>query len=176
MGLQELGKTEWLHHHSVYMSIPISHFIPPTNLLVTMFVCYICDSRKCTLGEQWLWESNSSCSLIYSQSHQMCLTVCRGSLGNLVHWSKGVRVSECCVTGSSNGSRQTKYNMMCTGGSVLILLWFVQLGKWSLSWVMKHLRLNANAISSVEIDLNTVPGLYPWSSSSLHNRIYKTPS
>ena len=99
MGLQELGTTERLNHHSVYMSIPISHFIPPANLLVTMFVCYIFDSRKRTLGMQWLRESISSCSLIYSQSHQMCLTVCRGSLGNLVHWSKGVRVSECCVTG-----------------------------------------------------------------------------
>ena len=85
----------------------------------------------------------------------------QGSLGNLVHWNKGVRISECRVTGSSNGSRQTKYNMVCTGGSVLIQLWFVQLGRWSLSWVMKHLRLNPNAISSVETELNTVPNLYP---------------
>ena len=68
MGLQELDTTERLNHHSVSMSIPISHFIPLTNLLVTMFVFYICDSRKRTLDVQWLRESNSLCSLIYSES------------------------------------------------------------------------------------------------------------
>ena len=155
MELQELDTTERLNHHSVYLSIPISHFIPPTNLLVTMFVFYICDSRKHTLDVQWLRFSHL---FTESSDESDCM---QGSLGNLVHWNKGVRISECRVTGSSNGSRQTKYNMVCIGGSVLIQLWFVQLGRWSLSWVMKHLRLNPNAISSVETELNTVPNLYP---------------
>ena len=174
MGLQELDTAERPNHHTVYMSIPISHFIPPTNLLGTMSVFYICDSRIHTLDVQWLRESNSSLSLIYSESSDVSDCV-QGVSGEACTLKQGVSISECCVTGSSNGSRQTKYNMMCTEGSVLILLWFVQLGKWSLSWVMKHLRLNANAISSVEIELNTVPRLYPWSLSSCHNRIHWSP-
>lgn len=111
--------------------------------------------RTCTSSVQeitpqrtWFRTSQISSPLISLQICQMWLTMCSGR-NSWENWSPKKRCKNLWIwMNPSSGSTQTKYknnNVVCIGSSVLILLWFVQLCKWSLSLVLNHLRLNPNA-------------------------------